>query len=189
MAYTDKKISKWAMQHKSEFMQMVQVAAAESMFFDSIDVMSWHIHRLEASKMKPDFMMFGFTMGGVASVLSEKHKLPLMGFILQPTVIPSSDLQAVVPIDSHSMSFVDSMEKGAVGHGALKKMKGFFDKNPMWGALNSHRSRHGLEKQKKGTWHYYQKLDVPMIIPIRQYAFGDRPVDWTPKTVFTDFIF
>merc|ERR1719336_1001681 len=63
-------------------------------------------------------------MGGNASFLSEKHSIPLMGFILQPSVIPSSDLQAVTPINSHAISFMDSLESntqtpksGVVGHG------------------------------------------------------------------------
>merc|ERR1719336_1895123 len=128
-------------------------------------------------------------MGGNAAFLSENHDIPLMGFILQPSVIPSSDLEAVTPIDSHAISFMDNLEKNVVGHGSLKKLKAFFETNPIWGALNTIRARYKLPKQKKGTWHYFQKLDVPLIIPIRQYAFGDRPKDWKSNTVFTDFIY
>eukprot|EP00497_Spongosphaera_streptacantha_P005774 TRINITY_DN797_c0_g1_i2.p1 TRINITY_DN797_c0_g1~~TRINITY_DN797_c0_g1_i2.p1 ORF type:complete len:365 (-),score=79.23 TRINITY_DN797_c0_g1_i2:3-1097(-) len=114
-----------------------------------------------------------------------------MGFILQPSVIPSSDLQAVTPIDSHSLGFIDNMEAGVVGQDSLAKMKHYWETHPIWGALNSKRQKFSLEPLTKdnGTWKRFQALNVPLLVPMHAHAFGKRPVDWQSNTRFTDFIF
>lgn len=189
MKRTDSKIAKWAMANKSEVLQMLMLSRAESEFFDSADVLYWHCNRLKRHKMQPDLIIFGFTMGAMAAFLSEKFEIPLMGFILQPSCIPSEELQAVVPIASHSISLVDRMEENIVGQNSLKRLKSIWETNPIWGQLNKIRKRYNMSSLSKGTWHYFQKYDVPMIVPMAQYAFGERPKDWTENTVFTDFIF
>jgi hypothetical protein len=39
--------------------------------------------------MRPELLVFGFTMAAVTMIISETLQIPLMGFILQPTCIPS----------------------------------------------------------------------------------------------------
>jgi hypothetical protein len=43
-----------------------------------------------ARELRPDLLCFGFTMAHIAMVASEALRIPLMGFVMQPTVIPSA---------------------------------------------------------------------------------------------------
>ena len=68
--------------------------------------------------LKPDYLIFGFTMTNIAMILSEKFKIPCAGFILQPTQFPSKAYMPVSPISTHALDFFDKFE-GTLVFGVL----------------------------------------------------------------------
>ena len=103
MERTDTAVARWAMQCKMDLMQATMMARGEAEFFPSIHVC---VHWAEV--LQPSLIVFGFTMATIAAIASEKYGIPVVGFILQPTCIPSQHYSAVVPIGSHwSQAFGD----------------------------------------------------------------------------------
>lgn len=51
---------------------------------------------LAFEKERPvDLIVFGFTLAGVAALVSERCRTPLIGFILQPSRIPSKQEEGI----------------------------------------------------------------------------------------------
>ena len=74
-------VSKMAMNSKSDTMQALMLSRSEVEFFGCEPaVFYW------AKTMRPDVMIYGFTVASVAMVCSEALSIPAIGFILQPTV-------------------------------------------------------------------------------------------------------
>lgn len=86
-------IAKWAVYQTSQFFQYVMLARAEREFFDSEPAFFYW-----AESMRPDVILFTFVTASVSMIVSESLQIPLVGLILQPTVIPSKEYPAVVPI-------------------------------------------------------------------------------------------
>ena len=66
--------------------------------------MSW------ARKIRPHLVIYGFTMPNIAMIISEKQKIPMIGFVLQPSVIPSEHTVAVEAINTHYFGCFDRLE-------------------------------------------------------------------------------
>eukprot|EP00993_Chasmostoma_nieuportense_P007578 NODE_851_length_1811_cov_8.114014_g796_i0.p1 GENE.NODE_851_length_1811_cov_8.114014_g796_i0~~NODE_851_length_1811_cov_8.114014_g796_i0.p1 ORF type:complete len:434 (+),score=118.99 NODE_851_length_1811_cov_8.114014_g796_i0:432-1733(+) len=181
----DAPLAKWVMGSSSELLQAAMLARAECEFYDSEPLLfHW------ALTMKPDLLIYGFTMASVAVLLSEALHLPLLGFILQPTCIPSAQYPAVVPIDTHMLPQMDSFEKRFVSHGAQATLKALMELNPLGESLGAMRTRRGLQRHPPSTtWQLLRDMNQPLIVPIEATCFGGKPTDWNEESVLTDFIF
>jgi hypothetical protein len=91
------------LQHKSELLQSAMLARSEREFFESEPVyFHWvrlpmmnlivfpcvYIHMyflatFQASVLRPDAIIYGFTMANIATIISEALRIPALGFILQ----------------------------------------------------------------------------------------------------------
>jgi len=194
----DSRLSKWAINLKSGTMQHLMLAFSEREFFDSETACFYF-----AKTMKPDFLMFGFTMASIAMIISEALRIPLLGFILQPTCIPSSQYPPVVPLEEAVyMRLSEKAEKTDRAHSDFSSMKGIMENNPFTSQLNHMRARRGLKPMKRfkfninlvkswqsSTWTDLQHTEIPLICPINEFTFGGTPPDWGPKTVLTNYIF
>eukprot|EP00667_Euglena_gracilis_P004023 EG_transcript_4038 len=179
-AYVNRELSKWAIRSKSELMQALMLSRSEMEFFDSAPaLMHW------AKTLRPNVLIFGFTMTHIAMMISELLQIPMVGFILQPTIIPSNDLLALQPlVDSGCVRFCYATQD------AIAFRKNIADYSPAHGDLNRIRKSFGLPTLPKRTsYQLLQDHNMPMVIPINEYCFGKRPADWASNTVFTDFIF
>jgi hypothetical protein len=181
------KVAKWAMANRSELLQAAMLAHSEAEFFASEPlIFHW------AQTLKPDLLIFGFTMANIAMIISESLKIPLIGFILQPTCIPSKRYPAVYPISTHSIELLDSFEEHFTKHGFQGFLKRFMENNPFEIGLDSLRKRRGLKRlagTESQTWQEIIKQNVPLIVPIQELCFGGKPEDWTEHSLLTEFIF
>eukprot|EP00668_Euglena_longa_P006946 GGOE01008296.1.p1 GENE.GGOE01008296.1~~GGOE01008296.1.p1 ORF type:complete len:640 (-),score=129.34 GGOE01008296.1:603-2477(-) len=177
--YINTALSRWAIRQKSEGMQAFMLSRSEMEFFDSAPAM---IHW--AKKLQPDVLIYGFTMPHIALMISELLKIPMIGFILQPAVIPSKELLAIEPMkESRFITVCYST------HEALAFRKKIQDYSPAHGDLNRLRASYGLPPLKGTSFELLQTYNMPLIVPINEFCFGRHPHDWSPNTVFTDFIF
>lgn len=183
----DKPIARWAMAHQSELMQLAMIARSEREFFASEPVAYYW-----AETMRPDGIIYGFTMVNIALIISEKLKIPIVGFVLQPTTIPSKAYPPVACIDTHLVSFVDSMEKKASNHEFNQWFKKWMEDDPIWAPLSTMRERRGLRPfkgSKSETFNILLDQKAQIVVPINEIAFGGRPTDWPDSIQMTDFIF
>ena len=178
-----------AMKAKTEVMQTIMMAAAESNFFASAPVIATMIERA-GTEQAIDLLVPGFTLTGVGLLLSERFEIPLAAFCLQPTCIPSRDPEwrNVIPIESHGLSLLERVEKGYfTSHAALQSLKTCFESAPMSSlSLPKLRGYYGLPPSH--TWRSVFEQDIPMVIPMLPGTF-DMPGDWNPRIEMTDFIF
>ncbi|KAH9256293.1 hypothetical protein BASA81_005514 [Batrachochytrium salamandrivorans] len=183
----DKPIAKWAMKHESELMQLAMLARSEREFFMSEPAMYYWCDQL-----KPDYLVYGFTMVNIAMILSEVFHIPCCGFVLQPTSLPSKAYPPVATIDSHLISYIDGLEASVSNHGFLQKFKRWMEDDPIWRPLSAMRERRGLRPftgAKSETFSQLYANNAPIVIPINEVAFGGRPQDWPKSIQMTDFIF
>eukprot|EP01123_Difflugia_compressa_P010658 TRINITY_DN3966_c0_g1_i1.p1 TRINITY_DN3966_c0_g1~~TRINITY_DN3966_c0_g1_i1.p1 ORF type:complete len:354 (+),score=65.46 TRINITY_DN3966_c0_g1_i1:46-1062(+) len=122
-------------------------------------------------------------MTAIAMILSEKLNIPMIGFIFQPTCLPSERYPAVVPL---SKSIIDET---IISHKTQKAIKGIMDNNIFEDNIPNIRARRGLPPHSKNTWIHIVKTNMPLIIPIQEYAFGGKPSDWHENARLTNFIF
>eukprot|EP00667_Euglena_gracilis_P005543 EG_transcript_5587 len=177
-------MARWAINSKSEFMQAMMLARSEIEFFDSAPIM---VHW--ARKLQPHLLVYGFTLPSIAIIISELLHIPIIGFILQPSVIPSSDTVAVEAINTHFLCCVDKVEETMTGHSVQAWLKWSQENAPALGQVNRVRAQYDLLPMRANSYDALQKQDMPIIVPINPYCFGKRPADWAAHTVFTDFIF
>lgn len=186
MQRTDTAVAKWAMQHKSEVMQLMMVSNSEAEFFNSEPMFYYW-----AKEMKPDTLCFGFNLANLAMIVSEALKIPMIGFILQPTCIPSEMYLPVVPINTHVLGVFDQIEESITTHSFEASMKRFWENNPFTGQLNTLRKQRGLNEfgSHYNTWLTIVDQDIPIIAPINAHCFGGKPPEWHAHAELTDFIF
>lgn len=194
----DSRISKWAINQQYGPMQEIMLAFSEREFFDSEPPLYYW-----AKVMKPDYLMFGFTLASIAMIISESLQIPIIGFILQPTCLPSSQYPPLVPLDESSyQKLTEKTDRKDRKHAKFSHMKVMLENNPITGHLNSMRARRGLrpvrrftgrvsilQSMQSSTWTDLQLQEVPLVVPINSIAFGGRPHDWGPKSVLTNYIF
>merc|ERR1719446_951682 len=90
---TARRIERWeakkAMESKTEVMQSLMLAFSEAEFFGSAPVLVHHMESFKHSNTPVDLIIPAFTVTGIAMLVSEKCGVPMAGFILQPSCIPS----------------------------------------------------------------------------------------------------
>jgi len=94
-ARIDRPMARWFIMQENAAFQMLMLARAEREFFESEPAFSFFI-----KEARPDYLLFGFNTANIALILSESFRLPMCGFILQPTIIPSVQYPAIVPVGS-----------------------------------------------------------------------------------------
>mmetsp|Transcript_30357 Transcript_30357/g.64028 ORF Transcript_30357/g.64028 Transcript_30357/m.64028 type:complete len:617 (-) Transcript_30357:134-1984(-) len=173
-------------------MQKIFLARSEVEFFGSEPAVYYW-----ARKERPDFLMFGFTMATVTLIASEALRIPVMGFVLQPTSIPSAAYPPILPLKE---STLEKMSGDAVRekHDHFKMAKFLMD-NAGGGigtgttdTKSAMRTRRGLQPYKSyetSTWQELRDKNLPLIVPINATMFGGKPDDWSENTVLTDCIF
>jgi sterol 3beta-glucosyltransferase len=188
---TETWVSKEIMGSKTEALQELMLAASEANFFASAPVFMHHLARLQAAAApKVDLIINAFTLTGVALMCGEAHGIPVAGFCLQPTCIPSDDedWHAIVPIDSGGDSLIDRAEaKLFTSHTSLKPVRRAFNDFPWSGlSLPALRAQFGLEASI--TWKAAFRWQLPLVIPMLPSSFK-RPSDWPASFACTDFLF
>lgn len=89
-ARIDRWEAKWVMSSKTEVMQSMMLAFSEAEFFSSGPVFAYQVQKQHAL-VPIDLIVAAFTLTGIAMLVSEYCAVPMVGFILQPTCIPSAD--------------------------------------------------------------------------------------------------
>jgi len=170
MAQLDKAMNQWAVNQNSDMLQAVILARSEIQFFRSEPLMfHW------AEQMKPDLLIFGFTVTNIALIISEALNIPLIGFILQPTCIPSKQYTPVVPIHQQSKPIFSQIQKTITAHSTQKYMKTFMEYNPLQYNLHEMRNNRGLIPIKgleNKSWKLVMNAGVHLVIPIDEFCFG-----------------
>ena len=120
-------LSKWAMQHTSELIQMSILASAEAEFFPSTTVFLDHVRSLEHTR-RVDLVVYGLTVVGVALLIGELCAKPIIGFILQPSIIPSKDKTwtAVQAIQTHNLANWFDRVEDSLGRDSSLHMRSSF---------------------------------------------------------------
>ena len=92
---TTARIDTWTarmmMESKSEVAQCMMLAWSEADFFASGPVLVSTAEELQQSAVPVDLLIHSFTLTGLAMLVSERCQVPMAGFILQPSSIPSAD--------------------------------------------------------------------------------------------------
>eukprot|EP01065_Artemidia_motanka_P039368 TRINITY_DN4824_c4_g1_i1.p1 TRINITY_DN4824_c4_g1~~TRINITY_DN4824_c4_g1_i1.p1 ORF type:complete len:815 (+),score=196.20 TRINITY_DN4824_c4_g1_i1:60-2504(+) len=206
-------VAQWAMSRTGELLQSIMLGWSEAEFFGSGPVFMGHMCEMRRSTNPATLIVFGFTTAGIGLLASERCNIPCVGFILQPTSIPSVEpsWRAVLPITgfdplltvsngsntSDSSSSQSQQQSGSsepsiperrfTGHKTLKRIKSFAETNVFaTHSLPAMRRSFGL--RPLDTWPTIQQLDIPLLIPMSPGTF-ERPADWGPRTKLTDFIF
>jgi len=185
-------LAQQAMSSKTEVMQTIMMAASESNFFVSAPVFVHQMEMLLRSPHPPDLIISSFTLTGISLLVSERCSVPVAGFCLQPTCIPSKDADwhNVIPIDSHGGGLLDILEaQFFTCHSTLQSLKTALESNPLSNLnLQKLRSQFGLEYEQ--TWETVFKHKIPMVIPMKEGTFR-QPADWkrSGNIIMTDFIF
>mmetsp|Transcript_22908 Transcript_22908/g.47522 ORF Transcript_22908/g.47522 Transcript_22908/m.47522 type:complete len:442 (+) Transcript_22908:35-1360(+) len=183
-------LGQWATNQKSEFMQMMMLSNSESEFFNSCTVVMKHLQSFKDQGTQVDMLVYGMTLTSIALMANELYKVPVVGFILQPSLIPSTDpaWTAVQAIKTHGISLMDSLEESMfTSQDALAFWKAFAEKNPFSGYnVNAMRRWFGLDPAD--TWTVMKERNQPIVIPMRPGTF-QRPEDWWDGICCTNFIF
>jgi len=185
-------IAQWATQHTSELIQMSMLAASEAFFFESTSTFLDQVISIgsDPRQQSVDLLVYGFTVSGIALTVGEYCKVPICGFILQPSCIPSrtSSWTAVQAITTHSASMVDRAEEAVfTSHSTLGTLKAMFENNP-FGKWTLAAVRKHLGLRPVNTWSTLQAIRSPIVIPIKEGTF-ERPPDWWDNVWCSDFIF
>ena len=134
---------------------------------------------LQRSEAPVDLLVHSFTLTGLAMLVSERCRIPMAGFILQPSLIPSSDKEwrCVESLDGGESALIRrlKMRDSFTTHNMLARLKAFAESNP-FSAYNLPRLRRDFGLQPAETWPTLHALDVPMIIPMMPGAeIAPRP--------------
>lgn len=181
---TEKRIStgvaRWALRQNSMLLQLAMLGHSEREFFDSEPMFYYWCRSL-----RPDVILFGFTTTHIAMILSESLEIPLIGFLLQPTVIPSKQYPAIALLDNEA--------NPVVSHIVYERIKVIMENNPFDfnTALNTMRRGRGLEpfSHRVNDHCLIVSQNIPVIVPINEVAFGGKPQEWHSNAALTDFIF
>jgi len=184
------RMAKWALEAKSSALQMAILASSEVNFFSSATVFVAHVLEMENETHPVDVLVFGLTVARVAALISELCNKPLIGFILQPSCIPSKDDEwtAVQHISSHGGGVIDRMTEALfTSHVSLQKMKERAEES-RFAKYNLNHLRDSFQLPVRDTWETLKQMDVPLVIPMQPETFP-RPSDWWDNICMTDFIF
>lgn len=187
---TESWISKEIMSAKAEALQAFMMALSESNFFASAPVCLGHLKRLQASSQPVDLIINAFTLTGVALMCGEACGVPVAGFCLQPSAIPSKDKHwaAVVAIDGGGLPLIEKAEAALfTSHSSLRPCRACFEGLP-WSGLSLPKLRRQHNLPPSITWRAAFKWRLPIVIPMRSDSF-ERPSDWPDSFTTTDFIF
>jgi len=187
-ARMDSWIGKRVLESRSDLMQMVVLACSEAEFFGSATVFLSHVLEMEDDGPRPvDLLVFGLTVARVAGLVSELCGKALIGFILQPTIIPSNDEEwsAVQPV-GRGKSKTSSSNRFR-SHSALRFVKGLVEESRLV-RFNLDHLRKSFGLPVADTWDTLRRMNVPLVIPMREGTFP-RPSDWWEAIHLTDFIF
>mmetsp|Transcript_2218 Transcript_2218/g.5187 ORF Transcript_2218/g.5187 Transcript_2218/m.5187 type:complete len:827 (+) Transcript_2218:231-2711(+) len=184
------RLAKWAVAAKSSAMQMAILASSEVEFFSSATVFVDHVLQLSRSSTPVSLIVFGLTVARVAALISELCDIPLVGFILQPSCIPSRDEEwtAVQHIPHTESQWLSQLERALfTSHASLLWMKRKFEMN-RFAKYNLPHLRDSLGLPILDTWQAMRQMNVPLVIPMHKEAFP-RPSDWWEGICLTEFIF
>eukprot|EP00667_Euglena_gracilis_P004177 EG_transcript_4196 len=179
-------VSKKAMNSKSELMQAMMLSRSEAEFFRSESaVFHW------AKTMRPDVIVYGFTLANIAMIASEALQIPIIGFLLQPTVVPSNAYSPVTSLKDPKSGIGKKVSSLKTSHETLEKLRTLMEATPFDpNALNKMRHNRGLQKIPPGSsWKVLISQNAPIVVPINEECFGGKPDDWPPSAEFTNFIF
>jgi len=179
------------MNAKTEFAQTLMMAASESSFFPSCPVFVHQIQKLQAAGLGPDLIINAFTLQGAALIASEVCKVPVAGFCLQPTCIPSTDpgWVNIIPIKSHGLSMLDQLEEQvATTQQNLAWAKDLMERSTLLPGIGLKQLRESFGLKHASTWELVFGLELPMVIPMMPGTFA-MPCDWPESMKCTDFIF
>lgn len=178
-------------------MQKIFLARSEIEFFPSEPAIYYW-----AKELKPDYLMFGFTMVSISMIASEALGIPLLGFVLQPTSIPSIEYPPVIPLKEANYKKLteDSIKQAHEHHHLIKycmdntpvvsKLKDLSHDNVNGlASLRERRGLHVFDGYEVNAWQELLDGNYPLIIPINETMYGGKPKDWSENTVFTDCIF
>lgn len=173
--------AQWAVKAKSEMMQMTIMASSEREFFPSATVFVEHVMAYEETSNPVDMLVFGLTVGRVAALISDLCEKRLVGFIMQPSCIPSKDADwpAVQPLSGSGGRFTS--------HASLQRMKEQIEQT-RFARFNLNHLRDSFKLPTLDTYQTMREKEVPIIIPMRGDTFT-RPTDWWEGITLTDFIF
>ena len=166
-------------------MQTIMLAWAEREFFQSEPAMFYW-----AEQLHPDLLLFGFTVTNVAMIISEALNIPLIGFILQPTCMPSEQYPPVFPLKQEKYEKWRDEMRGKSAHDTVTQVKGVVEHTQ----LKAMRERRGIRASAQSTiasrtWEQMASANIPVVVPISPYAFGGRPKDWHSNALLTTYIF
>ncbi|CEO97581.1 Glycosyltransferase family 28 N-terminal domain-containing protein [Plasmodiophora brassicae] len=173
-------IVRWALHTKSAVVQGLILARSEMEFFSSEPIMFWW-----AEQMAPDALVYGFTVASIAMIISEKLQIPMLGFVLQPTCIPSSQYPPLQMLNHLSIPLLTPLIKDSIlSHAFINRLKSYMD----YSTLTALRKRRGLPPFGQ-PWYSVLDQGSPVVVPINEVAFGGRPPDWPSCVELTEFIY
>ncbi|GBG31108.1 Sterol 3-beta-glucosyltransferase [Hondaea fermentalgiana] len=182
-----KPIAKWAVNTKLRLMQAAMLARMEREFFDSEPAFFYWAKRLQ-----PDFLCYTFTTANLAFIISEALRIPMIGFFLQPTCLPSKSYTPITPL--RRVTDADASELSAFdleGHETFRRIKRLMENNLFTSRLDDMYRRRGISRSFDGKNDFEVIVDrkFPIVVPIKEEAFGGKPPDWPVSTRMSDFIF
>ena len=161
------------------------LSRSEAEFFGSEPAIYYY-----AETLKPDGIVYGFTLANIAMICAESLRIPIVGFILQPSIIPSSEYSPVTPLlDGNIIGKTAAQFHSSAGmQRRLRYVMEDMPLNP--NSLSSLRKRRGLEPIPRGeSWKLLVANNSPVVVPIHAAAFMGKPADWAEHTNLTEFIF
>ncbi|KAH9262670.1 hypothetical protein BASA82_000292 [Batrachochytrium salamandrivorans] len=206
-------MAKWMMNQRRSIFQLIMLARAERVFFESEPAFSYFARQAQA-----DLLLFGFNTATMAQILGEALQIPICGFLLQPTVIPSQQYPSIVsildtstkPIDNTS-SKEDEEDGKRFGYQPSEQFAKFlktqWENNIFTRRLDQMRILNGLQPHSstssnnlrvmslgehtraKNVFDSLQEDCTTLLCPMNEFAFGGKPRDWSENVCFTDFIF
>jgi len=182
-----KPIAKWAVHTKLRIMQAAMLGRMEREFFDSEPALFY-----ACSKLRPDLLCYTFTTTNLAFIVSEALKIPIVGFFLQPTCLPSKHYTPITPLRKLDEIDEQEVKSGDIeGHKTFRRVKYFMENNPFTTRLDEMYRRRGIHRNMGNRNDFEVIVDkkYPLVIPIKPAAFGGKPDDWPDSARMTDFIF
>eukprot|EP00516_Mucochytrium_quahogii_P001014 CAMPEP_0203751268 /NCGR_PEP_ID=MMETSP0098-20131031/5363_1 /ASSEMBLY_ACC=CAM_ASM_000208 /TAXON_ID=96639 /ORGANISM=" , Strain NY0313808BC1" /LENGTH=743 /DNA_ID=CAMNT_0050640903 /DNA_START=507 /DNA_END=2738 /DNA_ORIENTATION=+ len=187
-ARIERPVAKWAVSSKSTLIHAAMLARTEREFFDSEPSFYYWAKRLE-----PDLICYTFTTVNLAMIISEAMKIPMIGFFLQPTVLPSHQYPALSPLKYEDVQNAgNQLETSDLeGHKAFRWIKRQMENNVFTHRLKEMRRRRGLDPHSRydNDFQRIRERNFPVICPIDPTLFGGKPSDWPKEAHLTTQIF
>lgn len=187
-ARISKPIAQWAINTKMRLMQAAMLSRVEREYFDSEPAFFYW-----ARTLQPDFLCYSFTTANIAFIISEALNIPMVGFFLQPTCLPSKTYQPITPLRKMEDAFID-FDINPIdfeGHEVFGFIKRLMENNPITTRLDDLYRRRGLTRKFDGRHDFEVIVErkFPVLVPIKEDAFGGHPADWPDSVHMSEFIF